>query len=135
MKRLIEHQIIAWDFDDTLIGHVNSHRFHHYIRNNPQQEHHIVTFRDDEWATMIERDLEEVGLLKREDFTGVHNFLDKDRFRGIILNLNDDPTMNWKGLKCSEIGATILIDDMTDHVIKGCDKHGIIHIHPDDLDL
>ena len=41
----------------------------------------------------------------------------------------------FKGLHCKRIGAEALIDDMEADSVseRGCDVHGIIHFHPDDL--
>jgi hypothetical protein len=41
----------------------------------------------------------------------------------------------FKGKKCNEIGAQVLIDDMEAVGLshRGCEVHGIIHLHPDDL--
>lgn len=143
MIRLANHQIIAWDFDDTLIGHPYSRKMVEFIRENPYgQEHHIVSFRSHGMELNFERDLlaEHGELADISLFAKLHNLPDKlyegsALGQGLILSREEDPTVEWKGMICNQIGATVLIDDMTDQVARGCDKYGVLHIHPDELEL
>jgi hypothetical protein len=43
-----------------------------------------------------------------------------------------DPLLEWKGAICNLIGATVLVDDMSAQVLKGCQSYGVLHIHPDE---
>lgn len=141
MDALKDHKIIAFDFDDTLIGHPHSRRFQEYIKTNPHgQEFHIVSFRSHGMEENFARDLAlDCGdFINLSHFAQVHHMTDQmfEDFHNsgasklIVVN---HEYLEWKAVKCKEIGATVLIDDMAHWVKKGCDKHGILHIHPDDL--
>jgi hypothetical protein len=140
VKRLADHKIIAWDFDDTLVGHAGSRRFQEFIKANPYgQEHHIVSFRSHGMEQQFDRDLfESCGdLLTLADFKGIHNVPDtlyeEHRPTRLIINLVEDPYLTWKGMICDQIGATVLVDDMSDFVARGCEQYGVLHIHPDEF--
>ena len=145
MKLLQEYKSIGWDFDETLVYHDFSEAMWDYILRNPyDQTHHIVTFRSGGMEKRIFDELKLQGSkLKRRHFGKVLNidhllwsdYTKKAADKTIILL--DDPRaikyLHWKGEVCNEHGIEVLIDDMTDSVISGCEKHGVVHIHPDDL--
>jgi FMN phosphatase YigB (HAD superfamily) len=139
MKNMEKHKIVGWDMDGTLYDHPLSEVFSEFIRVNPyNQEFHVVTFRSHGYERYIDCDLRSLDL-DRSYFAGVHNVDDQtyhnyEVARKIGRNQEAiDAYMTWKGKICHDVGATLLLDDMTDLVIRGCDKYGIEHIHPDDL--
>ena len=140
MKMLEDYARVCWDFDDTLIGHHNSHLFWQYIIDNPyDQEHHIITFRSGGMQKLILRDLDAYGSgLSRSHFKAFwsiphklwvefHEIEDPSKYDG------DHPYLHWKGEICRALEASVLIDDDTRNVIKGCEAHGITLFHPDEL--
>lgn len=42
---LDKHDIIFWDFDETLVNGVNSELYQNYIKDNSHKTHYIITFR------------------------------------------------------------------------------------------
>lgn len=135
LEKLKNHKVISWDFDETLYRHPHSHLFQRFIRDNPyEQEHHIVTFRSHGLVDMIAPDLGEYGIIDVTSFKSICHITDAmyTKYRGgLITDISEFRA--WKAQKCVEIGATVLIDDMTADVLDGCIEHGIVHIHPDDL--
>ena len=142
ISRLDEFESIGWDFDGTIHDHPKSQLMHAYIRDNPEKSHYIVTFRS---HGMEKRVWDE--LAQYPDAPGADAFVE-------IINMSNDmfvegymsqsssgqsiviPTLaykEWKGKVCSENGIGILIDDMTHDVFPGCNRYGVVHIHPDDL--
>lgn len=143
-EALKSHKRIGWDFDDTLIDHAKSRTMWNYIIDNPHgQEHFIVTFRSGGLVERIFPDL----LIRESDlieshFTGVFtcphelwrdHHLHSPRLIASLEEVADDPYVVWKGMTCHANDITVLIDDMTHNVIHGCRRHGVEHIHPDDL--
>jgi FMN phosphatase YigB (HAD superfamily) len=133
------------DFDDTLIDHPNSQALWDYItRNEFGQEFHIVTFRS---GGLVERIFPDLALrgctLDESHFIGVHtcphelwqahHLAPEQKLIASLDEIPDDPYVVWKGMICAANDIPVLIDDMTHNVIHGCRKHGIVHIHPDDL--
>lgn len=153
---LDQHRAIGWDFDNTLIDHPSSPEIHRYIRAHPEKRHLIVTFRSFGWQDRVWSSLAAYpGAPGRECFAGLVN-MDDARFvpavpeegahveharahdairliEGKLLITDVDSYLEWKGLMCRELGLTILVDDKPEHVLAGCAKHGIAHIHPDTL--
>jgi hypothetical protein len=103
------HAAIGWDFDNTLIGHAKSQAIHEYIRAHPEKRHVIVTF----------------------EHARAHDAI--RIIEGAVLITDVTSYIEWKGEMCRRHGLTVLVDDMRDQVLAGCAKHGIFHIHPDDL--
>jgi hypothetical protein len=142
-EQLRPYSSVAWDFDDTLVNHPLSRLFWQFIRENPyDQTHHIVTMRSHGMQETIFHDLARFGSdLQREHFNEVvwledQIWIDKAvKERHLILVEEDDPYYMFKGEACKRIGADILIDDMEDGnvSVRGCEKHGIPYLHPDDL--
>lgn len=141
-EQLRQYSSVAWDFDDTLINHPRQRDFWQFIRENPfNQTHHIITMRSHGLEERIFIDLERFGSdLTREHFVEVcwlddttfSQYASRNRF---MLLTEDDPYFHFKGETCKRIGAEILIDDMESGnvSVRGCEKHGIPYMHPDEL--
>ena len=145
-EKLRGYRNIAWDFDDTLIGHHYSHDMWEFILTNPyEQSHHLVTFRSGGYQDYIDSDLDIQGSsLRLSNFATVdcaphemwmhHN---KRRAAGLEggpdSDEDTDPYLYWKGWVCSQRGFPVLIDDATDNVLPGCLKYGVHLIHPDEI--
>lgn len=139
MKRLADFKHVGWDFDGTLWDHPNSKIFSDFIRQNPyDQKFHIVTFRSHGYELNIDRDLHSLRL-RRKHFTSVNNVADVifGEYHHAIKNGRNqaavDRYLEWKGRVCHDLGIGILLDDMTDLVIQGCERYDIALIHPDEL--
>jgi hypothetical protein len=138
---------IAWDFDDTLVGHQAAPAMYEFIAANPQIAHHIVTFRAQGLQTRIWADLAEATTrIGAVNFGHVINV--DDGLAGLVGRLRrhraarlfagpEGPAerayRHWKGLVCSRIGAGVLVDDRAEDVLPGCTAFGIVHLHPDAL--
>lgn len=127
------HDVIAWDMDGTLIDGSHSAVFRDYIAARTDKIHHVVTFRTPRrWVEEVYEELEGYGV-SRDRLAGVH---------GVPLRLYEayvrkDPVLTgefvrWKGLKARKIGASVLIDDMSELVVPGCVEHGIRFLHAED---
>jgi hypothetical protein len=148
-RELEKATCIGWDFDETLYGHHNSPRIHHFIRQHPEIRHLIVTFRGSHSRVLLERDLSYYRTAPPiSAFAEVINISDElysDNIRYLTLLNNNLQVSNkdvrnflqeyncWKGDKCAEHGAEFLVDDMHDRVQLGCAKNNITLIHPDEL--
>jgi hypothetical protein len=144
---LAPYRIVGVDVDDTLLDNgrpADYARFWEFIETNPyDQVFHIITFRSGGWEKMVWSDLRFSGSTLTEDhFASVQSVphsvwaLSQGSAPRIITSmsqLDEDPYMLWKGKVCAELGCEVLIDDMTEHVIRGCDQYGVKHIHPDEL--
>ena len=144
---LRRHATIGWDLDDTLIGHPASASMHAFIRATPMIRHILVTFRTSSGAAAIWTDLARVPLTADAScFVAVETMDDglaeafqRQRRQRLSHLLSGPPTAveiayrSWKGAVCARLGATVLIDDMTDHVAPGCTLHGVALLHPDVL--
>jgi len=147
---LKKHSVIAWDMDQTLVNGPNSEYFQDYIRRHPEKSHHIVTFRNKNWADTIFGELENIGFDAYKHISAVHScpedihdsYMAKNsggmvmhRFmlsRSMSLeqfNKNVSAFPIWKGFQCKKIGATIIIDDMPTFVVPGCAKYDIEFIN------
>ncbi len=131
----------------TLLGHAASPALHDFIRNNPQTRHLIITFRAHGAQAEIWSDLARVtGTADPACFAAVVNIDDdlaahfqrlaRHRKAGLFagpLAPAELAYLTWKGRICAEHGATVLIDDMTEHVRRGCELHGVALFHPNAL--
>ncbi len=145
LSALQSHGCIGWDLDNTLIGHPASPTLHDFIRGNPSICHVLITFRTD--MAGIGPDLAgQAGSVTPEHFAVVEtmdselatNFfrLQRQRAKGLFagpMAFCELEYRSWKGRICARHGGTLLIDDMTDHVSLGCERHGITLLHPDQL--
>lgn len=132
-EHLDPHAVIAWDMDGTLIDGPNGAYFCQYIVANPQKQHHIVTFRTPRaWAEFSPFELAPYGIT-RSMIAGIHNVPD-ELYHAYAQRLTFfqpekvEAYFEWKGLKSKEIGATVLVDDMPNHVLPGCQKYGITYV-------
>jgi hypothetical protein len=139
------HATIGWDLDMTLVGHPASESLHAFIRDTPHIRHVIVTFRpistrDSVWADLARLPTAPAAhcfvAAEMIDDTLAAAFQRLRRWRA--QGLYAGPTspaetlyFRWKGEVCARWGATVLVDDMTDHVSLGCEINGIRLLHPD----
>jgi hypothetical protein len=130
---LAAHSAIGWDFDGTLINHRSSHLMYDYIRATPHKRHVIVTFRSHGTQNAVFPILGKISGLRKNAFEAMHNVPD-DLWEAFTYELpGKDRYLFWKGEVCSKLDLTLLVDDMTDHVIKGCNRYRITHLHPDEI--
>lgn len=148
-RRLDRHQIIAWDFDGTLVDGPFSHIWRAYLLSTPEKQHHIVTFRtgpsraglDGTWAEDALHELEDHGI-KRTRILAVHSIpqeifqhygvarlWSEDSGLAPEIVANAERMIEWKGKCAKSFGATVLVDDMEDMVRLGCDRHGVEFVH------
>lgn len=147
LDKLLSFDVIGWDFDGTLIDHPNAPAFHRFISEHPEKRHYIITFRTHGWQTRVFAELQKYpSAPPRECFTQVFNIDDKawEAFNRISLRRSlgiydgpltpwEDYYFQWKGLMCKTYRIPMLIDDMRDHVLPGCERYDIIYFHPDEL--
>jgi FMN phosphatase YigB (HAD superfamily) len=131
---LDNHKTIAWDIDETLVNGPNSRFFRDYIRSNPDKIHHLVTFRTPRsWAEEALDQLRDHGL-DPALITGVSS-VPVDLFTAFAgrHDCPDHPLLDdfahWKGMEAARLGCTVLVDDMEDFVIRGCNRHGVTFVH------
>lgn len=143
---LAPHQKCGWDFDGTLYDHPAAAEMHAYIMNHPEKQHYIVTFRSHGWGEQVFDDLasRHLEFPGPEHFDGVITCPDEifERFwdahqrqkLGLPIDMTDvQPYVEWKAKICKKHGITVLIDDNPLHVQPGCDRYGVLHVHPDDF--
>jgi len=162
ISTLDSHNIIALDFDETLVYHPKSERLWSYIESNPTKKFYIVTMRHTAIFNEVWSDLDDAtyGSLSSDNFVEaisasssddiadyalyskikkMNNPRKQERIlsnNGITMEEVDirlDEITSSKALICKRIGATILVDDMKDMVINGCDKYSIMYMHPNEL--
>jgi hypothetical protein len=136
MIRLDLHQKIGWDMDGTLIQGPNADLFRAYIVAHPEKRHHVITFRDREWAKVIHHELALVGLdpaliASVENCPEpLHDMFMLSREPGnvvpkVVADRAVHGFLRWKGRRAGELGCTILVDDMTEWVVLGCQENGV----------
>jgi FMN phosphatase YigB (HAD superfamily) len=152
---LDQHDTIAWDFDGTLVDGPNSAYFRSYISLNPQKRHHIITFRNRAWANTCWAELRIHGLDSKTFIRSVEScpehfhdcyhvrrntppeyhevFKEQHNYSSKQFNEYADSYSLWKAERASQIGCTILVDDMPQNVLPGCERHGIVFYHAHDL--
>jgi hypothetical protein len=136
MNRLAPHQIIAWDMDGTLIDGRNSACFRTYIATHPEKQHHVITFRDRTWADQIMGELGALGL----DSSLIASVENCPELLHDIYQISRNPAscapkaladhaarqfVRWKGRKARELGCTILVDDLAEWVVVGCQENDV----------
>lgn len=137
------HEIIAWDFDGTLVDGANSEFFRAYILAHPEKQHHIVTFRTGRsrrfhgklWKDDAIHELLDHGVAL-DTITAAHgipeNLFDTLPRGGLILPGSCEESLYWKAAKAKEIGATVLVDDLVEWTEVGCRHHGIAFVDAND---
>lgn len=148
--------------DGTLIEGPNARFFRRYIVQNPHKQHHIVTFRDQDWADEIGVELRKAGM-PAFDFVSVNACpqhlweaytmarFDPDEWLaanpqsaeealplcyGYLTNFDHVVEyLNWKGHKAAELGCTVLVDDLMSCVISGCNAHGVTYVDAHSLEF
>lgn len=142
---LRSHATIGWDLDMTLIGHPASDALHRFIHETPHIRHVIVTFRptstrDSVWADLAQLPTApaaqcfEAAETIDDTLAAVFQRLRRWRAKGLYagpVSPAEKRYFHWKGEVCARWGATVLVDDMTDHVRLGCEVSGIQLLHPD----
>lgn len=153
---LDKHAVLGWDMDGTLVDGPNSEYFLRYIAAHPEKRHHVVTFRDRAWATQTWSELRSHGLDAKALIKSVENcpeiihdsYMFQKRYAAYgdrcfeFFNQAAGQNMTleqfnefrntypvWKGMKCAQLGATILIDDKPEWVEPGCAKFGVEFLH------
>ena len=127
MDYLANFKRVGWDVDDTLIGSRHADEIADYIRTNPlDQQHYIITFRSHGMQHRVFRDLAAYDL-DSSHFVSLTNCPDA------IYEAQGESYREWKGGICAGLGIEVLVDDDWENVAAGCEKHGVAHIHPDDL--
>lgn len=152
---LNKHDILAWDLDETLINGKNSDFFQRYVLFHPEKEHNIVTYRTGKDLDLIFDDLgSHFKGYNSEIFSNIYSVpeqMDRDYYNLSIKarQLCDkefvpDQTFyrkfkidreevkevcnaykEWKPKTCSEIGASILIDDLYKHLKNACELYNV----------
>lgn len=139
------HTTIGWDLDLTLIGHPASDALQDFIRATPHIRHILVTFRPTSTRDTIWTDLARFAALPLaqcflavetidDDVSVTFQRLQRYRAQGLYSGPPSPVEalyLQWKGVVCARWGASVLVDDMTDHVRLGCVAHGIRLLHPD----
>lgn len=133
---LIKFKKIGWDFDKTLVDNPRARDFYDFIMENPYDQHHyIVTMRTHGLEENIFPDLDDCSSgLCADHFIKIFNppnTLYENKPKAIILP--GSPYFRWKGETCAQYGIEVLIDDEPHTSKEGCDYHGVIFIHPEDL--
>lgn len=148
---LDQHDAIAWDMDGTLVDGPNSAYFRAYIALTPHKRHHIVTFRNRAWADTCWAELRHNGLdaprfirsvescpehfhdcyhVRRDKEPAFHAiYQDHHNFSLDQFNEYADAYSFWKGERAMQMACTILVDDMPQNVLPGCERHGILFHH------
>lgn len=144
-ERLRRHRCIGWDLDNTLLDHPASPAMHDFIRAAPDITHLIITFRTSQ-ATIWSDLAQLANAAPPSCFAAVETMdpalsasflrLQQQRQRGLYagpMAFCELEYRSWKGRVCARHGAGLLIDDMTEHVSPGCERHAITLLHPDAL--
>ena len=139
------HAAIGWDLDLTLVGHPASDALHDFIRTTPHIRHVIVTFRPTSTRDTVWADLAKLPTAPAahcflaaetidDDLAATFQRLRRYRAQGLYAGPHSPAEtlyFHWKGEVCARWGATVLVDDMIDHVRLGCTASGIQLLHPD----
>ncbi len=153
MQELDSHQKIGVDIDGTLINGFMSRLLQQYIKeNHSTKEFHLITFRDNEQIKTLWMEFYKVGI-EMHWFKSFHN-LEEDLNKQWLKNCDKvahiksnqkkldralnhhkiskedyiktfDDINHFKAKICLKLGCTILIDDMEELVIGGCEFHKI----------
>jgi len=120
MKRLDEHDHIAYDLDGTLFGQ-NMQLLVNYINSHPEKTHSVLTSRQRFMIPHTTMTLN--SLFDKLPFLHIIHSSD-ERLEGHQVN------PDFKGIECKRIGASVLIDDWEFHRT-ACNNHNIefINVH------
>jgi len=164
-QHLDNHAVIGWDFDLTLHQGPHSTLFRQYIIDNPEKEHHIITFRDNHTVADIPYYLSQYGYADGVFKTTTN--LENSNWYMAYINVefeldvtvlepgetrltyatelakvtNDDlwqqaaDLMGWKAKVAKKMGCTILVDDLVEMVADGCKQQGIKLLNAINLEL
>lgn len=139
------HAAIGWDLDMTLVGHPASGALHDFIRATPHIRHVIVTFRPTSTHETVWADLAKLPTAPAahcflaaetidDELAASFQRLRRYRAQGLYAGPHSPSEtlyFHWKGEVCARWGATVLVDDMIDHVRLGCAANSIQLLHPD----
>lgn len=138
------HSVIAWDMDGTLIDGTYSAFFREYILAHPEKTHYIVTFRTGKarqfatewWRDECDFELHHHGVphgtIKAIYGVPDHLYHAYAQMRSFFNPDRVQEFLEWKGLKASELGASLLVDDMEQLVVSGCDRYGVDFVNSED---
>lgn len=158
---LDQHKIIGIDIDETLIDGKRSNMLQDWVRANHQDyELHLITFRYGKDFDLIQEDLLRCNV-DHNWFKGVHGIPSEImlpymqnlqrltgsrnnpkkyqrtlKFFGLDANEVENTRRaveHWKAKKCSELGATLLIDDLETIVAPGCELYGVTFLNSNHL--
>lgn len=135
--KLKKHQKIGIDLDYTLICSDIDNILKRYIHTHPNKFYYIVTFRTFEDVDNIPHVLKTRGinikLFKKILTVPEDIFID-------YINGKENGNMNmtyeyreWKGKICKENNISVLIDDLPEDVILGCNKYRIKFIDTNEI--
>lgn len=90
---LDNHNVIFWDFDETLWNGVNSEFYQRYVKNNPHKYHYIITFRTKNQAASLWKELEEDGIIDKSNINGLFYapdslYIQKQFFPEVLQGIN-----------------------------------------------
>lgn len=154
---LDNHKNIAVDIDETLInGGLASLKIQKYIlENNFEKNFFLITFRTGTYVDTVWQDIAyENDEIIPAMFKGLYSIPGdiRDAYAKFNwykrMNFIHDPEIEarmeeleelanqytlWKGFQAKKLNCTILIDDLREMVINGCNKYGVTYVHPEDL--
>lgn len=154
---LDNHKIIGLDMDKTLIEGPCSYPLRQWVKENfLQKEIWIITFRTGPYVAQVWNDLAPFQL-SREQFAGMkalppkiyteynevkkafrykdtnpgkfQRFLAANKWTEEEAIRKHDALLHWKGEACASVGATVLVDDLPELVLPGCNTNGVTFVH------
>lgn len=160
MNRLDQHERIALDMDQTLVGGLHSPGLRAYVaQHRGIKRFYIITFRHEAWAGKIPEELAQCGLDPRliQDIVwcpdtliaGATLHYERDILTPELLKQRaakqglDIDTLEslsgqyseWKGRMAAQLGCSVLVDDAPEMVHRGCEKYGIAFLDVADLKM
>ena len=151
------HKNIAIDIDDTLIGDgVVSHKIQNYIiKNYRNKNFYLITFRTGTWVDDVWQDIAyENDQIDERMFKGLYGvpYEFREGYQKYAwyarMQFKNDPEIDdrvdelavpamkyleWKGYQAHTLGCTVLVDDMTEQVERGCNKYNVKLYHPREI--
>ena len=148
-EKLDKYQHIGIDFDGTLIDSSKSYIIAKYILNNPNKKYYIITFRTHGMERNIIKDLLQfygasLGNNINNYITNVFTLPYKDYEDYTVSKVNTRLSkeeivkmqynyLHFKGKICSENNIEVLIDDLPNDVIQGCNLYNIDYVDVFDI--